>query len=499
MRQEVLRMERVTYSEHGIKKLEEFQLQIYKGEIMGLIPFNGHGMNAFLDLLQTNLPIEKGYIYYGNELVNSWKDSRKNHNRVSVIGAQSSLVEDLSVSDNIFVLRQGFRQRVIRTTLLRKQLEPFLQDIGMDDISPDSYVGKLSVFQSVVVEILRAVILGHQLIVLNEISTLISENELMKLHEIMRKYAMQGYSFLDINPHLEEIAMVCDRAAFLSHGRIHKIIQNQEMKRDSVDSYTVEYDKVVRDHLEAQSRKQKDRKDRSVVWSLGNITFGSLDHMNVDIYEGECVVVQNMDREVFQDLTALLAGEAEPEEGEIRMGKEKVRMQGNSGIAVIRELPTVSMIFPELDYMTNLCMGLTQRIPDIWYKRKIRESIFQECSPMVGEEVFYKSMDQLTQREKYQLVYTRILLQKPKVVFCIQPFKGTDLSHRLFVWKLLKMLLNRGIAVVILTMNLSDSISLAERLLRIGSGGMAEEITRDNFGGLTEDVPWKFLYEEEKE
>ena len=118
---------------------------------------------------------------------------------------------------------------------------------------------------------------------------------------------------------------------------------------------------------------------------------------------------------------------------------------------------------------------------------------------MVGEEVFYKSMDQLTQREKYQLVYTRILLQKPKVVFCIQPFKGTDLSHRLFVWKLLKMLLNRGIAVVILTMNLSDSISLAERLLRIGSGGMAEEITRDNFGGLTEDVPWKFLYEEEKE
>ena len=145
--------------------------------------------------------------------------------------------------------------------------------------------------------------------------------------------------------------------------------------------------------------------------------------------------------------------------------------------------------------MTNLCMGMTQRIPDIWYRHHIRESIFQECRPIVGEEVFYKPMEQLTQRQKYKLVYTRVLLQRPKVVFCIQPFKGTDLPHRMFVWQLLEMLLNRGIAVVILTMNLSDSISLSDRLLRLGSDGMLEEITRDNFDGLTEDVPWKYLYE----
>lgn len=492
MRQEVLRMERVTYIEHGITKLEDFRLQIYKGEIMGMIPVNGHGMNDFLKLLKTNLPIERGYIYYGNELVNSWKESKKNHNRVSIIEAKSGLVEGLTVSDNIFVLRHGFRQRLIRTGLLRKQLAPFLHDIGMDDISPDSCVEKLSVFQRVVVEILRAVILGHQLIVLNEIGTLISEKELQKLHRIIRKYAASGFSFLYISPHLEESAMICDRTALLSHGAIQKVIHGKEKSREIVAAYTEEYERVVRNHLAAQTNTSREREK---VLSLRDITFGSISQLNFDIYAGECVTIQNMDHDVFKDIISLLTEDEQPQKGGIYVGTEKVKILGNNNISVIRELPTTSMIFQELDYMTNLCMGMTQRIPDIWYRHHIRESIFQECRPIVGEEVFYKPMEQLTQRQKYKLVYTRVLLQRPKVVFCIQPFKGTDLPHRMFVWQLLEMLLNRGIAVVILTMNLSDSISLSDRLLRLGSDGMLEEITRDNFDGLTEDVPWKYLYE----
>lgn len=494
MRQEVLRMERVTYIEHGITRLEDFQLQIYKGEIMGLVPLNGHGMNEFLNLLKTNLPIERGYIYYGNELVNSWKESKKNHNRVSIIEAKSSLVEGLTVSDNIFVLRQGFRQRLIRTSLLRKQLTPFLHDIGMDDISPDSYVEKLSVFQRVAVQILRAVILGHQLIVLNEVGALISEKELLKLHRIIRKYTDSGFSFLYICPHLEEIARVCDRAALLSHGSIQKVIHDKEMSRDIIAAYTEEYERVVKNHLAEQAHTIC---RRETVLSMRNITFRSLLHLNLDIYAGECVTIQNMDHEAFRNLISLLTEEGQPEEGGIYMEGEPVKIMGNSNISVIRELPTSSMVFQELDYMSNLCMGMTQRIPDIWYRHRIRESIFQECSPIVGEEVFFKPVEQLTQRQKYQLVYTRVLLQRPKVVFCIQPFKGTDLPHRMIVWQLLEMLLNRGIAVVILTMNLSDSISLSERLLRLGSGGMLEEITREDFNGLTEDVPWKYLYGQE--
>lgn len=122
MRKEIFRMERVTYKEAEITRLEDFNLQIYEGEIMGMVPFNGFGMAAFLELLQTNLPIYDGYIYYNGELVNSWKKSPGTHNRIGIIQAKSSLVETMTIADNVFVMRPGFKQELIRTKLLNRQL-----------------------------------------------------------------------------------------------------------------------------------------------------------------------------------------------------------------------------------------------------------------------------------------------------------------------------------------------------------------------------------------
>ena len=127
MNREIFRMERVTYQENGVTFLKDFNLRIDEGEILGLIPVNGYGLNAFLKLLEVNLPLEDGYVYSRGELINSWKDSKRTRSRISVIGAENRLVETLSVTDNIFVLRKGFRQEIIRTGLLHRQLQPFLE------------------------------------------------------------------------------------------------------------------------------------------------------------------------------------------------------------------------------------------------------------------------------------------------------------------------------------------------------------------------------------
>ena len=181
MRQEIFRMERVTYAEQGVRKLENFNIQIYVGEVMGLIPVNAHGKNAILKLLQNNLALFDGYIYYSGELVNSWRGAVKRSNRVSIIQAKNRMVNGMTVADNIFVLRQGFRQYFLQMSLLNRELAPFMQDIGMD-ISANTRVENLSAFERVVVELLRAVVGGYRLIVLDEISVFVSEKELRKLY-----------------------------------------------------------------------------------------------------------------------------------------------------------------------------------------------------------------------------------------------------------------------------------------------------------------------------
>ena len=489
MRREVFRMERVTYIEKGIKQLEDFNLQIYQGEIMGLIPINAHGLQELLQLMQTNMPLYDGHIYYCGERVNSWKSPRRSGNRIGIIDAKSRLVEHMTVTDNIFVLRQGFRQEVIQGKLLRKQLEPFMRDIEMD-IPADTYVDKLSAFERIVVELLRAVVAGYRLIVLNEISTVINGEELSKLYEIMHHYGKQGFSFLYVSLHLEEIMEVCDRVALLSNGRIQKVAQGEEMKAEIVEGYTLEFDRMIRYHMENRNPAIWQKKE---ILSFSHVNGLALQDFNLKVYEGECLVIQSLDNQIYQDILQILYGNRKIKGGDCFIAGRKVHLPDSKEIAVIAAEPTKTMVFNEMSYMDNLCMGLSRRVAGVW-KSHMRESVRKEYGPVLGEEVFEMPVERLSEKQRYQMVYTRILLQKPKVVVCVQPFKGAVLSHRVFVWKMMEMLLDKGMSVVILTINLADSLSLADRLIRIGKGGSVEEINREDFGSLSVAAPWLSLY-----
>ena len=113
MRKEILRMDQVTYEHQGVTQLDNFSLSVWEGEILGLVPVNNWGVEALFSLLIQNLPLRYSYVYYHEKLVNDWHDRRQGSNRVSVIRNETCLAKDLTVADNIFVLRPGFRKWLI--------------------------------------------------------------------------------------------------------------------------------------------------------------------------------------------------------------------------------------------------------------------------------------------------------------------------------------------------------------------------------------------------
>ena len=133
MREEVLRLSEVTCVEQGVVQLEDFCLNVFAGEIVGLLHRSGHGVSALLDLLRFNLPLRAGSVYYREQLVNSWRAPGRHENRIAVIQNKSSLVGDLTVADNIFVLRpaksEKFRIRdLLGAQAVEKSYPRFWQD-----------------------------------------------------------------------------------------------------------------------------------------------------------------------------------------------------------------------------------------------------------------------------------------------------------------------------------------------------------------------------------
>lgn len=86
-----------------------------------------------------------------------------------------------------------------------------------------------------------------------------------------------------------------------------------------------------------------------------------------------------------------------------------------------------------------------------------------------GVELFRQAVEHLSELEKYNLVYNRILLQKPKVVFCVRPFKGADMEIREHIRGLLLQLRKKKIAVVLLIANADEAFGIADRVIRVAT------------------------------
>ena len=497
LRPEVLRLERVSCKRDGMLTLDNLEMTVLQGEIVGFEPVNSYGLSSLLRVILFNQPLYYGYVYYLEKKVNSWQDMRRTPNNIAVIGPRSSLVEGQTVMTNVFVLRRGFHQEILRPSLLRAQLEPFLSETGMH-LDPDRYADSLTPFERVQAELLRAVVSGSHLVILREIGSVISEKELKEFHSILRHYAKKGMSFLYISPHFEELAQISERVLIFSEGTVvASLLPDRVNSRSQGEqvalTYSEEYHRKMVHHL----RERTHEAGTDTLFEMRDICSGELQHLSLRVRRGEHLALQCLDSQIYLDLVRLVKGETHRWRGSIILNGEPVSMTDDRRIAVITDRPDRTMLFDSMSYMDNLCFTSDRKVRGFWLKRGIRKSIRSECEPILGAAAFSKRVRDLTDMEKYELVYTRILLQKPELVLIIQPFKGADARLRQRIWELQEALIDRGATLVLLAVNMADCLAIANRVIRIDGDMTIREYREDSFGELPLTIPLISLYEEE--
>lgn len=337
------------------------------------------------------------------------------------------------------------------------------------------------------------VVAGHRLVVLEDMGNFISDQGLKKIHGILRHYAAQGMSFLYIASHFEEVRQICHRTALMMNGVIIKCFHQWErVPATFLLDCVEEFERKVKGQLE---KKPEQPGQPEAVFQAADLCLDGEERLNFSVAPGECLVLQDLDNGIFPGLIEVLSGKQRPKGGCVYVDGALFGGRGDRRIAVVQELATQTMLFPNVSYLDNLCFTLDHRFPDVWMRRRIKKSIRQEYGDFLGEEVFDLSVEELSEKQKYELVYTRILLQNPRVVFCVQPFKRAEVAMRLRVWELLAILLGRGIAVVVLAVNLADSLALADRLIQVRQGRVEAEYDRADFANLPVDTPWLYLYQ----
>lgn len=475
MKEEIVRLERVTKIVDGVTLLDNFNLHIFMGEVMGLVCINSHGRTVLIELLCQNLPIHYGHIYFKEVLVNNYEHSSMNMNRVAVIEKQSRLVEDLSVMDNIFVLRRGFKKHIIDSKMLISQFRKFAEELDIY-IGGEELVRNLSYFEKCVVELLKAVVAGMKLVVFQDISNFISATDLKKIHEIIHYYSKQGISFLYICNHLEEAYKICNRISIMENGKVIKVLNKKDYREDRINPYTLDFN-----HADSPSHSDV---SKNGILKFQNVFTENIRNISLTIEKGECVVLLDMDNTVLTDIIKLMNREIVPLSGGILLdgyyfSNKSCKLKNN--ICFIQENPINTMLFQELNYIDNLCFLVYEKQHNFWLKERIKKSIIQEYKSLIGEDIYEENITDLSPNSLYNLIYYRIHLFNPGIVFCIQPFSGADMYLRQHLVELINKLKEKRITIIILAVNLSDSLAVADRLMVIKEGQLSREYHSDEF------------------
>lgn len=480
MKKEVLRMQRVTYVENDITILDNLNLQIYAGEVMGLLPLDSFGLNKMLELMQKNLPILYGQIYIREKLVNSFSIGTETENNVLMISYENILVKYLSPEENIFILRKGYKGIWINNRIIKSQMKMLTDELKIG-VQFNKSLEEMSVFERYILEILKAVVSRADVIILRDPSSVITPDQMDRLYQVVRYYAGKGNTFLYVSTRQDELCAMCDRTAIMETGRIVKILEKRNLTERVLRNYMLSYQGMIK-----RSAQVEDSPDVERIFRFKDYSYNKIKELSFSIRRGECLVIHDGGEQIYDDLEYAFT-EGRGDSGQLLYRGKPYRKKDARKIAVVLDNPAENMLFKNMSYEDNLCLTSDHLLKGLWHRKETRKAIARERMgekmPQNGTEV--KNM---TIYQKYRLIYGRILLQHPDIVVCIHPFLNTDLKLRTLIYQLMKELLDHGIAVVIVTVNYQNVLLLADRLVFVKDGKNIGILNRKEFEYLLSET-----------
>lgn len=473
----MLRIEKVTISPY----LDEINLHIKEGEIVGLLPINNLGVEHLIEVICKGIRIHYGFVFFNGIRVNDYLSSKKNKNHVVIIDKQTTLIDTLTVYENLFVIRKGFSKHIINRKMLYQQADFLLKSFNVN-IEADTLVKNLAPYEKIAIELIKAKIVHTKLVIVKDISSFLLNDDITPLHQLIKDMSSQGISFLYVCNHHQEAFLVCDRCYLMKEGRIVKNLFSNEMSDYIVEKFSY----VFENRVSSKVRKELYNRpiDRNPLCEISKIYYKSLKNLSISIHSGETIVLLDSDNTIMSGLLDLLKRTNNPDSGKI-IFDNKILVKGDRRIAFLDMNPIESSLFLSMSVMDNILFCDDHKLKNIWFDHRIERALEKILEKEIGDIVYQKDLYSLDTNQLYQVFQQKIIFQKPKLLVLVQPFSTLDMFQRLKNIEYLDKIKEMNISILIVTLSLSDTLQVADNLLIGRDGKIVKKYHRNEFSNLT--------------
>jgi len=464
----------------GVVALKDVDLEVRRGEVLGLVGENGAGKSTVMKILSGAYRADSGTIEVCGAAVENPSPQRMHELGVSMIYQETMLAPHLTVAENLFLGRPP-RSRlglVDWTSMVRGSVEVMAR-LGFR-VDPHARLDSLSVAQRQMVEISGALSRNARLVVLDEPSAVLGGAELEKLFDIIRQLAAEGVSFIYISHRLDEVFAICDRVTVLRDGVAVATCEVSEIEPGDLIRMMV--GRRLEDIYPARMR----RGGPEVLAVRGLSRPGVLDDIDLDIREGEILGICGMAGSGRTELLRALVGADPASCRSFRLRGREGRPAGPraaiaAGIVLLPEDRKTEGCFLPQGVAFNITVSRLAALRRAGFlseavERTIAEGLVRRLgirTPGLGARIA-----DLSGGNQQKCLIARSLHARASILLIDEPTRGVDVGAKREIYQLLATLADSGGAVVIVSSELPEILGICDRILVMRDGRIAGRFER---------------------
>jgi ABC-type uncharacterized transport system ATPase subunit len=480
----VLELRGITKRFPGVLANDSIDFDLYRGEIHALLGENGAGKSTLMNIVYGLYSPDEGEIRLRGTPVDIDSPSAAIAHGIGMVHQHFMLIPVMTVAENIVLAREPRRAGILLDFgAADRRVEEVSRAFNFA-IDPDALIQDITVGQEQRVEILKALYRGAEILILDEPTAVLTPQEATDLFEILRTLVREGMSVIFISHKLNEVLAIADRITVLRRGKRIDTIPREGATEQGLARMMVGREVLLR-------VEKKPAEPGETLLGIEDLYVSderglpAVRGVSFDVRAGEIVAIAGVDGNGQTELVEALTGLRKPSEGQIVVAGQDVTTSAprdhlDAGLGHIPEDRLRRGLVLEFSLAENLALHDYRKPPNSrfgWLQpRRIiawARRLLQEFDVRGGRAESRAST--LSGGNQQKVVVAREVSRDPRVLIAAQPTRGLDVGAIEFVHRRLVQERDEGRAIVLVSLELDEVLSLADRILVIYEGRIVGE------------------------
>lgn len=491
----ILEMRNITKVFPGVRALDDVSLEVKRGEIHAICGENGAGKSTLMKVLSGVYPhgTYEGDIVYEGEVQN-FKTIRDSEAKgIVIIHQELALSPYLSIAENIFLNNEITKRGLIDWNRTGQEAQILMAKVGLRE-KPDTKIMEIGVGKQQLVEIAKALSKNVKLLILDEPTAALNDEDSEHLLDLLRQLRSQGISCIIISHKLNEIAEIADKTTIIRDG---KTIETLDMKAGQVDQERIIKGMVGREmdnRYPGRTPNIGEEILRVEDWTVHHPEDASrvvVDHANINVKRGEIVGLAGIMGAGRTEFARSLFGHSW---GSGISGKVFINGKETS-VKTIRQAMDAGIAYATEDrkrFGLNLIDDIKRNISIASLDKFVKRGLVDDNEEFrVGSE-YRESMNikapsvlsivgKLSGGNQQKVVLSQWINIKPEILILDEPTRGIDVGAKYEIYLIIQRLVAEGKGVIVISSELPELIGICDRIYAIAEGVITGEVERKDF------------------